>query len=320
VKSIFCALILALIPVCARAQVLTVGPGGYAGVQAALDALPANGGEIDIAPGTYREKVTVSKPDVRLKGLGARPNDVVIVWGDSAAATGSTFKSQSVLITGDGFHADNLTIENDYSLHSNVGSQAVALSLSGDKAVLRHVRLLGAQDTLYAGKGPNGRMSRQVFSDCYIEGHVDFIFGNAKAYFRNCEIHGIAHSEVMYTAQSRNAPDEDSAFVFDHCTFTAEAGIPAVSLGRPWRAYAAVVLLDSRIDTPLIKGGWREWHPMDPDRTERLRTAYYAEYKSSGIGASPTTREPWSYQLTDVQAASWRLDAFFKDDTGWIEN
>ena len=29
---------------------------------------------------------------------------------------------------------------------------------------------------------------RQYYTDCYIEGHVDFIFGDAKAVFENCEI------------------------------------------------------------------------------------------------------------------------------------
>ncbi|MDI7776495.1 pectinesterase family protein [Asticcacaulis sp. EMRT-3] len=291
------------------------GRGAYPTVQAAVDALHDTGGEIDLQPGTYREKVTISGDNVHLKGLGAKPDDVVIVWGDSAANTGSTFKSQTVLVTGDGFHADNLTIQNDYSKHSDVGSQAVALSLTGDKDVLTHVRLLGAQDTLYVNKGPDGRMSRDYFADCFIEGHVDFIFGNAKAYFQGCEIHGIAHSEVMYTAQSRNAPDEDSAFVFDHCTFTAGAGAQNVSLGRPWRAYASVVLLNANIKTPLVKGGWREWHPGE---TDRLKTTYYAEYQSTGPGADPTGREPYSYQLTDAQAARWRLDSFFKGDTDWL--
>ncbi|HEX7799126.1 MAG TPA: pectinesterase family protein, partial [Asticcacaulis sp.] len=167
----------------------------------------------------------------------------------------------------------------------------------------------------YVNKGPQGRMSRDYFADCYIEGHVDFIFGNAKAYFRGCEIHGIPHSEVMYTAQSKNAPDEDSGFVFDDCTFTAEPGAQGVSLGRAWRAYATVVLLNAKIETPLIKGGWREWHP---GQTQTLKTAYYAEYKSTGVGADPTGREPYSHQLTDAQAAQWKLPAFFKGDRGWL--
>lgn len=317
-KALYLAAAALILPGFAQAQTVTIsadGKGVYPSLQAAIDALRDTGGEIDLQPGVYREKVSITGNDVHLRGLGVRPDDVVIVWGDSAANTGSTFKSQTVLVTGDGFHADNLTIQNDYAKHSDVGSQAVALSLTGDKDVLTHVRLLGAQDTLYVNKGPQGRMSRDYFSDCFIEGHVDFIFGNAKAYFQGCEIHGIPHSEVMYTAQSKNAPDEDSGFVFDDCAFTAEPGAQEVSLGRAWRAYATVVLLNAKIETPLIKGGWREWHP---GQTQTLKTAYYAEYKSSGVGADPTGREPYSHQLTDAQAAQWELPAFFKGDTDWL--
>ena len=288
----------------------------YATVQSAVDALPDTGGDIDIAPGTYREKIVIAKNGVHLHGTGARPEDTVLVYGDGASNAGGTFKSYSVLASGDDFHADDLTIQNDYWLNpDNKPSQAVALNLTGDRAVLTHVRLLGHQDTLYANKGAGGRMSRQFFSDCYIEGHVDFIFGNAKAYFQNCRIHGLAHSSVMYTAQSKNTPTDDSAYVFDHCTLTAEAGAQDIALGRAWRTYATVIFLDTDMQADIIKAGWREW---TPGKTNTLPFAYYAEYKSTGPGANPTGREPYSLQLTDTQAAAWRLDAFYKGDTAWI--
>lgn len=54
-----------------------------------------------------------------------------------------------------------------------VGKQAVALRISGDNAAFWGCRFLGAQDTLYDDQG------RHYFKDCYIEGSVDFIFGDA---------------------------------------------------------------------------------------------------------------------------------------------
>lgn len=297
-------------------QVSATNPSAYHSVQAAVDALPDSGGDIDIAPGIYREKIVIAKNGVHLRGTGAKPNDTVLVYGDSAASAGGTFKSYSLLASGDDFHADNLTIQNDYWLDpDNKPSQAVALNLTGDRAVVTHVRLLGHQDTLYANKGPGGRMARQYFSDCYIEGHVDFIFGNAKAFFQNCRVHGLAHTSVMYTAQSRNSPVEDSAYVFDHCTLTAEPGAQEISLGRAWRTYATVIFLDTDMQADIIKAGWREW---TPGKTNTLPFATYAEYRSTGPGANPTGREPYSLQLTDAQAAAWRLDAFYKGDTAWI--
>ena len=54
---------------------------------------------------------------------------------------------------------------------------------------------------------PNGRLhtARQYFVDCYIEGNVDFIFGDGKAVFENCEIHSTAHSVGYITAQGKNS-------------------------------------------------------------------------------------------------------------------
>ncbi len=291
-------------------------PAAYRTVQSAIDALPDTGGDIDIAPGTYREKIVVARNGVHLHGTGEAPQDTVLVYGDSASNAGGTFKSYSLLASGDDFHADNLTVQNDYWLNpDNKPSQAVALNLTGDRAVLTHVRLLGHQDTLYANKGVGGRMARQYFSDCYIEGHVDFIFGNAKAFFQNCRIHGLTHQSIMYTAQSKNTPTDDSAYVFDHCTLTADSGAQDISLGRAWRTYATVVFLDTDMQANVIKAGWREW---TPGKTNTLPFAYYAEYRSTGPGANPTGREPYSLQLTDAQAATWRLDAFYKGDTAWI--
>ncbi|WOH64114.1 pectinesterase family protein [Bradyrhizobium sp. BWA-3-5] len=289
----------------------------YQSVQEAIDALPTQGGDILIAPGTYREKVKVIKPGVHIRGMGKKPADTIVVYGDGAINVGGTSHSATLDASGDDFRLDNLTVQNDYSQHpENLPSQAVALSITGDKDVITRVRLLGAQDTLFANKGPNGRMSRQYFSDCYIEGHVDFIFGNAKAYFQHCELHGIANQAVVYTAQSKGSPDEDSAYVFDHCTLTAD---PArdIALGRAWRPYATVVFLFTKMNAPVIAEGWREW---TPGKTDTLKTAYYAEYKSTGIGANPKVREPYSHQLTKSEATQWSRKEFFASDTDWLPN
>ncbi|WP_082447886.1 MULTISPECIES: pectinesterase family protein [unclassified Sphingomonas] len=321
------AVMLATIAVAAPAQpaarrVVHVSPdraGAYRSVQRAIDALATTGGTILIAPGRYREKLVIRGNDVRLRGTGRTPADVVLVYSDASATVGGTLKSASMTVSGDGFHATNLTIQNDYWLNpAHPPSQAVALALTGDRAVVRRVRLLGHQDTLYANRGPNRRPTRQYFRDCYIEGHVDFIFGDANAYFNRCQLHGLAHETVWYTAQSRNAPDDEgSAYVFDRSRFTAAPGARNIALGRAWRPHARVILLDARLDAPVIPAGWTEW---TPGKTTTLDTAYFAEYRSRGQGASPATREPRTHQLTAAQARRWRLPAFFGTDTGWLRD
>lgn len=312
-------LLFAAYPAWARNNILHVSanaPEAYRTVQAALDAAPPSGADILVAPGVYREKIHSSKNNIHIRGTGVKPEDTVIVYGDGAITAGGTFRSSTLQASGDDFHLDNLTVQNDYSrTPSKPPSQAVALSVTGDRGVFTHVRLLGAQDTLYANKGAEGRMSRQYYTDCYIEGHVDFIFGNAKAYFKNCELHGIAHVSVMYTAQSKSSPDEDSAYVFDHCRLTADRDAQNISLGRAWRPYATVIFLHTRMDAPVIPEGWREW---TPGKTDTLKTAYYAEYQSTGIGAGPQTREPNAHILSAAQAGEWSVEAFFKGDTDWL--
>jgi pectin methylesterase-like acyl-CoA thioesterase/pectate lyase len=291
----------------------------YPTLGAALAALPGTGGEILLAPGEYREKLSIEKPNVTLRGTGPRPQDVVLVWSDGAANVGGTFKSFTLNVTGDDFRAENLTIQNDYELRVVPPTQAVALFVTGDRAVFERVRLLGAQDTLYAAskKCPEGQAcptSRQLFRDCYVEGHVDFIFGDAKAYFENCHIHGIVDREIMITAHSRTAPDQDKAYVFNGCRITADPGAKPVYLGRPWRDYARVIFLNTTLVTPIHPEGWREW---TPGTTNRLPLAYYAEYNTRGETSDLATREPHAKRLTRAESRQWERRAFLAGSDGW---
>lgn len=56
--------------------------------------------------------------------------------------------------------------------------QAVAMRISGDKAAFHNCKFIGFQDTLCDDQG------RHLFENCYIEGTVDFIFGNGKSIYR----------------------------------------------------------------------------------------------------------------------------------------
>lgn len=286
----------------ARAS-LTVAPGES--IQAAVDALPLTGGEVTVKPGTYREVVTIRKPHVRLRGEGPDPAQTVIVF-NHGPSYGGTFASGTVFVEAPDVIIDHLTIANDLGNHG----QAVALAVTADRAIFRNLRILGAQDTLFAASrycyGDYGpcEPARQYFADSYIEGNTDFIFGDSLAVFENCELHGI-QGNVMYTAQSRHTAEQtESAYVFDYCRFTAaprEQG--NITLGRPWRPYATVVLLHAQIDAPVIPAGWTEWPRFGKPS---LPTAYYAEFDSTGPGASPKTREPYSHQLTPAEAEKWR--------------
>jgi pectin methylesterase-like acyl-CoA thioesterase len=260
---------------------------------------------IYLRPGTYREKLVIGKAHIEFRGTGTAASQAVLSYDDSAGNAGGTTKSASVTVSGDDFYAENLTIENTFSRSRTLtqeGSQAVALKVSGDRAVFRNVRFLGYQDTLYAA----GKPARQYFVDCYIEGNVDFIFGDARAYFEHCEIHAKAHAVVFLTAQSKLNAAEQSAFVFDHCRLTADSGASTIYLGRPWRASSTVVFLNTQMAVDIAHEGWHEW---EHDGKASLPTAFYAEYRSRGKGANPARR-----QLSDDELKQFQLPAFFD---GW---
>lgn len=60
----------------------------------------------------------------------------------------------------------------------DVGAQAVAIRIAGDESAFVGCGFFGAQDTLHDDRG------RHYFKDCYIQGSIDFIFGNAKSLYQ----------------------------------------------------------------------------------------------------------------------------------------
>lgn len=301
------------------------GSGDYRSIQAALQAAPASGAIIKIKPGTYYETLAIDTPHLELRGLGSNPSQVVISAGHSAGDSGGTGKSATVTVRANDFYADNLTIENTFTrTHAltQEGSQAVALRTLGDRQVYRNIRLLGYQDTLYADSATCHDLSqtgpcsaaRQYFANCYIEGHVDFIFGDAKAVFENCELHSLAHPVSHITAQSKKYAAEDSGYVFNHCKLTAEAGADRVFLGRPWRAYATVIFLNTFMGKQIMPAGWDDWKHDDKSS---LPTVFYAEFNSSGPGANPTARIRESHQLTAKETAKYATKQYLAGTDGW---
>ncbi len=300
------------------------GTGDYYSIQRAIDVAPAEGAVINIAPGTYREVVRITKPNIFLRGGSPDPAKTVIVFDRSAGTHGGTFNSATVEVKAADFRAENLTFANDFNTtHPQLpqGSQALALLVTGDRAAFRNMRFLGNQDTVYAGvetcTPPREKPctpSRQYFSKCYIEGNVDFIFGSAKAVFEDCEIHNTPHSIGFITAQGKHYPEQDSTFVFNRCRLTAEPGVTNVWLGRPWRPYASVVILNTEMGAHIQPAGWREWHPGE---THSIETAFYAEYNSSGPGAQHEQRDPHTKHLTAEEAARFETRRFLSSPDGW---
>lgn len=296
---------------------------GFRTVQEAIDAVPRGNQTpytIRIGKGTYLERLTVPRDKRLIRVVGEDAQNTVLTYNLSTATTSETRYSASSYIFADDFAAENVTFENTYG----TGSQAVALFVGADRAVFRRCHFLGWQDTLYVN-GPNCQFvpqplsatdasncvaGRHFFDRCYIEGHVDFIFGDAAAVFRECQIHSKGAGYV--TAQSRTYPGQTSGFVFDRCRLTGENTGRGVYLGRPWRAYSQAVFRNCWLGAHIRPEGWSVWNGNN-----NHETAFYAEYESEGPGANPAARVPWSHQLTPEQAAPFLFPDFLKGSDQW---
>ncbi|WP_158823094.1 pectinesterase family protein [Granulicella sp. S156] len=296
---------------------IKVDPSGHGGItsttdyttiQQALDHAPeAPHGRtiIEIVPGTYHERINVTRNRSRitLLGLGKDPSEVVITASQNAKSAGGTFFTATAEIDGDSFEADNVTFENT----AGPTGQAVAAAVRSDRAIFKRCRFLGDQDTLFADFG------RQYYVDSYIAGGTDFIFGNATAVFDRSELHEI-HNGFL-TAQSRTSLDQTTGYVIDHSRVTNDPTPPSgtsFSLGRPWRAYSRVIVMNTELPADLNPEGWSIWNKNDP-----TPKAFYAEYNNSGPGWLPKQRVAWSHQLTAKEAEAFSAQNFLRGEDHW---
>jgi len=275
------------------------GSGDYERIQAAIDdakSFPPERIRILVTGGVYEEKVTVPAWNPEISLVGAPGEDVLITHDDHFDGVGrgrnSTFHTYTLKVRGNGFRARNLTVENDAGPDAG---QAVALHVDADGVAFRDCRFLGNQDTVYvAGEG-----ARQRFSECYIEGTTDFVFGSATAFFEDCTIHSKADSYITAAATPRDQP---FGFVFADCTLTAAPDVSAAYLGRPWRDYAHVAFLRTEMGNHIRAEGWDNW-----SRPAAEETTTFAEYDSRGPGADGE-RVAWADRLSETAAKRYTAE------------
>ena len=311
-------------------EVSLVREGAYRSISAALEAVercvpdetvPVR---VLVAPGEYRERVEIRRPHVTIEGETA---DSVRIVGDLGAKMPSedgsgqdgmlgTFRTYTMLVDADDVTLVNLTIKNDAGDGREVG-QAIALYADGDRLVVDACRILGHQDTLFAGPlpprevkpggfiGPKQfaprRVGRQYYRRCLIAGDVDFIFGGACAYFEGCEIRSLNRDMDVngYVTAASTPEGEPYGFVFHGCSFTADEGTASgsVYLGRPWREWAQTVLIDCWLGAHISPEGWWDWNkPAARD------TALYGGGALFGPAGDTSAWASWAHRLGDRDA------------------
>ena len=318
---------------------ITVGKGSgydFTTIKDALDSISVipteyNNATINIDKGIYEEDITVDIPYVRFvntsKGDVVITNDKANGHADSSKNFG-TQKSATVTIdkSATGFKAENITFKNGYNIDfdDREQTQAVALVSLADKVVFDNCKFLGRQDTLYlkgASKGQDvygsADNARVYLKNCYIEGTVDFIFGDATAYFEKCKLN-MAYHEKGGHFTAANTTLFNTGFVFDNCTLTVDPKYTAdlknkIDLGRPWQADAnypnygsQTVYINCTMPSLLNPDGFKTWN--EETIAEKIR---FYEYGSKNTDTKH--RASFVKILTDEQAAAYSRDNVFGD-------
>jgi pectinesterase len=294
-----------------RIVVAKDGSGNYKTVQEALNAISVHNHkpvEIFVKKGIYTEPLTLAAGKDFVTLIGQDKDGTILTYNNhtgTVSPTGdviNTYTSASFFIYANHFKAKNISFQNDAGFSAG---QAVAVFAHGDELSFFNCNFKGFQDVLFC----SGEGSRQYYQNCYIEGTTDFIFGPSTAVFQSCEIHSKKNSHV--TAAS-TPPDVPFGFVFFDCKLTADTGLNHVSLGRPWKPYASVTYIRCWIGPHIFAEGWNNWKNPANEKTTR-----FAEYRSSGPGANPTARFPWTHQLTDEQVKTYTLKNILGGKDKW---
>ncbi|PPQ64151.1 hypothetical protein CVT24_008786 [Panaeolus cyanescens] len=287
--------------------------GEYRTVASAVASLPndSSSRSIFIYPGTYNEQVYITRSGpLTIYGyttdtMAYSANQVTIQAGVPASQAGSNDASGTLRVHKDNFKMYNVNVKNTYG----PGGQAIAISQYGSKNGFYACGFYGYQDTVLANDGTQGA--------------TDFIFGRrGLAYFGGNTIAVKANGWV--TASGRESNDSGS-YVFNQNTIVQASGSSAnggVYLGRPWGElffmfFSRVIFKNTVITAPMNKALWSVWNTGDT----RTSNVFFAEYNTSGSGASGASRPSFARVLSASEANSYSISsAVGSDYASWVDS
>jgi pectin methylesterase-like acyl-CoA thioesterase len=288
---------------------LTVAPSPtgdqYKTVASALAAIPDDGEDytVFIKAGSYNEQLNLNRGRgrVTLRGETTFENDFtqnqVLIWFKLGYGTGESRNEETPVLfwktttSTAGLSLYNLNFTNTYPQTRDTA--ALAADFFGNNMAAYGCAFSGFQDTLLVNQGV------QVFSNSYLEGSVDFIWGYSKAYFHQCYIASNTPNAYI-TAQNRKSSSWAGGFIFDTCkvTYTNSYGssFGTTSLGRPWSQYALVVYMNSFLDKHISPAGWSTWSSSNPQTSVSIQLI--APRRFDNVGPRPKDfHKIWSKSL-----------------------
>ncbi|MCL7022115.1 hypothetical protein MKW94_020888 [Papaver nudicaule] len=274
------------------------GSGQFRTVTDAVKSIPKANTKrtiIWIGPGIYKEKITIERDQPFVTFYGDA-NDMPTLTFDGTANQYGTVFSGSVIVYSEYFMAVNIIFENTAPMPTmgTKDGQAVALTISADKAAFYNCRFKGFQDTLCDLHG------NHFFKDCYIEGMADFIFGDGKSVYLNTEIFANWNRGGVITAHGKTSASDNTGFAFVHGKISGvTTGL--TYLGRLWRDWGKVVFLYFDMGACVHPEGWSD----KGNKTNR------------GPGSNLSGRVKYAKKLTDAEARTY-LDLNNINATAWL--
>lgn len=247
---------------------------------------------IHVEAGIYRCKTEIFTRGITIQGEGM--DKTVFVFDDYAEKPDSqgrpyvTFRTYTMAVCADNVTMRDLSIVND-ARFPEVKGQEVALSVYGDNFTMERCALRSTQDTLFLGPLPpdliarydgflmdalrQDRPLRQRFTDCFIEGTVDFIFGCGDALFENCTLHSLVDArDCGFIAAPAHSRHQQEGFRFRSCRLTCQEGVTpgSVYLARPWRDYGIARFENCQTGPHIHPLGFDKWNDTHRDQTARF--------------------------------------------------
>lgn len=289
------------------------GNGNYTSIQAAIDAVPSNHTEpylIFVAKGTYQEFVNVPKikPFIHLIGQDKETTIITRTLTSASNASGDggeeawqyswrneanqseRFQEAVTMIYATDFYAENISFENKWGIEKLIGPMAEAMYTANDRIAFNNCKFRSFQDTWQTkvqSSADNGVNARQYATNCWIEGAVDYFYGNGNVLIENTTLYNVRYGSVI-TAANHTA-ETKWGYVFNNCTvdginkvdpdkygtasldYIAGKGV-AQTLGRPWQNSPITLFLNTKLKFDIDPAGWRDMGAVP---------ALYAEYNTT---------------------------------------
>ena len=233
-----------------------------------------------------------------------------------------------------------------YNNNMQCASQALAMWITSDQAVMNNVNLVSQQDTLYAatqGCGTYCTSVRQYMWQGLITGDVDYIFGDAALVMDHTNIfttwHGLtATGNETIEAQNKrfatgttsttnssyaSSSDYLSGFVCNACTLLSQSsGMSKLYYGRPYNissstyaaSYSTWIMLNSNVDQ-VNASGWIGWDGS----SQYLSTSTYGEFNTTAYTDPTPGTSPYPYALFNAPSATTEPSVLYSSDASDLD-